>query len=115
MSYEEDSTPETLKPKSAKSKNAKFTLRQAIEYGEYDIEYLSTFPEWHTLSRHIQFEYLCEALENRRKQLLQHWAIINRTSNWSTRDDLKEASKNIEKQLDQVERDRERIMIEYSK
>lgn len=35
----------------------KLTLEKAVELGEYDPDYLANFPEWHTLSRHIQFEY----------------------------------------------------------
>ncbi|MCX7928740.1 MAG: hypothetical protein N2558_03590 [Patescibacteria group bacterium] len=113
-SFEKDLTPEIPKAKSSSSKK-RITLRQAIEYGEYDVTYLSTFPEWHELPKHMQFEYLNEAMDNRRKQLLQHWAYINRTSNWSVRDDLKEISAGIEKQLDELERDRQKIMAEYLK
>ncbi|MCS7092082.1 MAG: hypothetical protein NZM26_01880 [Patescibacteria group bacterium] len=123
MSFDEDFDPKDLNtnlqqfPKNAsqKPKKTALTLRQAIEYGEYDVAYLSTFPEWHELPKHIQFEYLNEAMDNRRKQLLQHWAYINRTSNWSVRDDLKEISAGIEKQLDELERDRQKIMAEYLK
>ena len=55
----------------------KMTLPKAIDMGEYKPEYLSTFPEWHTLSRHVQFQYIRAAIENRRKQLLTQYAAIN--------------------------------------
>ncbi|KKU33076.1 MAG: hypothetical protein UX47_C0006G0047 [Candidatus Collierbacteria bacterium GW2011_GWA2_46_26] len=39
-------------PQSAGSASAKkFQLREVVEMGEYDPEYLGTFAEWHTLSR----------------------------------------------------------------
>lgn len=116
MSFEEDLKPESLKTKSPKTPKQQYlTLRQAIEYGEYDVGYLATFPEWHTLPSYVQMEYVNEAINNRRSKLLAHWAYINRTSDWSLRDDLKQASKKIEEQLNKIEKDRQRILVEYFK
>ena len=35
-------------------KKTNITLDQAIDFGEYDPEFLANFTEWHTLSVHIQ-------------------------------------------------------------
>jgi hypothetical protein len=53
---------------------SKLTLEKAIELGEYDTNFLANFPEWHSLSRHIQFEYVRKALENRHRQLITQYA-----------------------------------------
>ena len=73
------------KGKSGKKpkKVTKLTLAQAVELGEYKPEFLATFPEWYTLSRHVQFQYIRTALENRRKQLLTQYAEINNVFGFS--------------------------------
>jgi hypothetical protein len=93
----------------------KMTLQKAVEMGEYNPEFLSTFAEWHIISRHIQFQYIRTALENRRHQLLQQYAEINNILDFSKKPHLKDAMKNIEKQLRVIEDDRERLFVEYSK
>ena len=40
-------------------------------------DFLANFPEWHTLSRHVQFQYIRKALDNRHKQLLTQYAELN--------------------------------------
>ena len=96
-------------------KGSKMTLQKAIDMGEYDPNYLATFPEWHTLSRHIQFQHIRTAVENRRHHLLQQWAEINNILDFSKKPELADALKNIEKQLHEIEEDRERLFVEYSK
>lgn len=91
------------------------TLQKAIEMGEYNPQYLSTFPEWHSLSRHIQFEYIREALDNRNKHLITHWAEINNMLDFRLKPHLAEALKNIESQLKKLDKDREKLYLEYSK
>lgn len=93
---------------------SKMTLQKAIELGEYDPNYLSTFPEWLTLSRHIQFQYIRDAIENRRKHLVTQYAEVNNILDFSTKPHLKEALKNIENQLHKIEYDREKLFVEYS-
>ena len=44
--------------------NTSMSLAKAIELGEYDPKFLSGFAEWHTLSRHMQFQYIRQALDN---------------------------------------------------
>lgn len=93
----------------------KMTLQKAVEMGEYDPDFLSTFPEWLTLSRHVQFQFIRQAPENRRHQLLMQWAETCNILDFSKKPYLKEALKNIKALLDQVEADREKIYLEYSK
>lgn len=57
------------------------TFEKAVELGEYHPEYLAGFPVWHTLSRFMQFEFIVQALANRRKQLLRQWRHQRISSN----------------------------------
>lgn len=91
------------------------SLSSAIQMGEYNPEYLSTFPEWHQLSSHTQLQYIRMAIENRRKQLLTQWAEIDRAVDYRLKSGLHEAQKNIELQLSKLEYDRERLYVEFSK
>lgn len=93
----------------------KMTLQKAIDMGEYKPDYLATFSEWHTLSRHIQFQHIRTAIENRRHHLLSQWAEVNNILDFSKKPELAEALKNIEKQLKLIEVDREELFVEYSK
>jgi len=90
------------------------TLDKAIELGEYKPEYLAGFPEWHTYTRQMQFELIKKALTNRRKQLLNQWAEINRSNDFRLKPHLIEASDNLHKQLEKVRLDKERLYAEYS-
>lgn len=90
------------------------TLQKAVDFGEYDPEFLSQFPEWHTYSRHIQFEYIRKALSNRNRQLLTQWAEITNVLDFRLKPHLRDALGNIEKQLEQVKKDKEKLFVEYS-
>jgi len=94
---------------------SKMTLQKAIEMGEYDPGYLSTFPEWLTFSRHIQFQYIREALDNRNKHLISQWAEINNILDFHLKPYLQDALRNIEKQMKKLDMDREKLYLEYSK
>lgn len=96
-------------------KSPLLTLQAAVDMGEYDPEYLATFPEWHQLSRHMQFQLIQKALDNRRKQLLSQWAAINNVLDYSQKPHLEEAKRNNEKQLGKVMEDKEKLFVEYSK
>lgn len=93
----------------------KITLQKAIDLGEYDPDYLSRFSEWHELSKHIRFQYIKTAIENRHKQLITQYAEINNILDFSKKPHLTEALQNVEKQLQILELDRERLFVEYSK
>lgn len=98
-----------------KKKIKALSFEEAIKMGEYDPQYLATYPEWHQFSSHVQFQYIRRAVENRRRQLLMQWAEVNNMIDFSLKPHLAETLKNIEKQLKVVERDREKIFVAYSK
>jgi len=97
------------------SQPANMTLQKAVDMGEYDTEYLSTFPEWYTFSRHIQFQYIRTAIGNRHAQLITQWVEINNILDFRLKPNLQIALKNIEKQLKKLEKDREKLFLDYSK
>ncbi len=95
-------------------KGSALTLQKAIDLGEYEPEFLAQFPEWHKVSRHVQFEFVRTALDNRRKKLLTQWATIYNTLDYRLKPHLAEAAKNVKKQLDKLKEDKERLYVEYS-
>ena len=114
MSFEDMESGEKIKSGSP-AKVKSLTLEEAINLGEYDPDYLSTFPEWHTLSRHIQFQYIRKALDNRNRQLLTQWAEINNTIDFRLKPQMAEALQNIQKQMKKLDLDRDNLYFEYSK
>lgn len=91
------------------------SLQKAVDLGEYDPEFLSGFPEWHSLSPHAQLQYIRQALDNRERQLVVQWAEISNVIDFSKKPHLDEALKNIENQRKKVNTDREKLYIEYSR
>jgi hypothetical protein len=106
---------EKVSKASEKTKKTNITFLRAIALGEYNPEYLATFPEWHELSRHMQFQYIREALDNKRQQLTLQWAEINNVIDFSLKPHLKEALRNIESQMKKLDKDWEKLYLEYSK
>lgn len=90
------------------------TLRQVIEFGEYNPKYLANFAEWHTLSVHVQWQLIRKALNNRHSQLITQYAELNNVLDLRLKPDVQEAMKSVEKQIKDFERDRERLYVEYS-
>lgn len=90
------------------------SLQQAIEFGEYDPKYLSNFAEWHTLSVHVQWQLIRKALNNRHGQLITQYAELNNVLDLRLKLDVQQAMKNVEKQLKDFEKDREKLYVEYS-
>ncbi len=84
MGFEKDRNFEKVSQKPSK-KRASLTLQNAIELGEYNPKFLSTFPEWHTLSRYIQFQYIRQGIDNRHKQLITQLAEVNNMLDFSKR------------------------------
>ena len=105
---------ETVKGGPAPNVTTYLTLAKAIEFGEYNPDYLANFPEWHKLNRHSQFELIKKALENRHRQLWLQWTDINNVIDFSKKPHLQKALVNIQKQIKQVEADREDLIVEYS-
>jgi hypothetical protein len=114
MAYEDLETGE--KPISRGTTSSKaITFKEAIELGEYDPKYLANFPEWHTLSEHVQFQYIRTAIDNRNRQLVAQWAEINNMLDFRLKPQLAVALKNIEKQIKKMDSDKEELYLEYSK
>jgi len=111
----EDSNIEKGSSSTKPVKGLKMTLQKAVDMGEYDPNYLATFPEWHTISRHMQFQFIKTAVENRRKQLIMQYAEMNNILDLRLKPEMKEAIKSVYDQLKKVESDREKLLIEYSK
>lgn len=114
MAYEDMESGEKI-ISSSPSPSKNMTLKEAIELGEYNPDFLATFPEWHTFSRHVQFQHIRKALDNRNRQLLVSWAEINNTIDFSLKPQMAEALKNIQEQMKKLDDDRDKLYFEYSK
>jgi len=108
-----DDSIETTTQSTAPVSSKKFQLREVVEMGEYDPEYLRTFAEWHTLSRPVQWSLIKKALDIRERQLVQQWAEVNNILDFRLKPELKIALKNIEKKRHQVMSDRESLLMMY--
>lgn len=115
MAYEDQESDETIKGSGGQIKSAKMTLQKAVDLGEYNPAFLSTFPEWSTLSRHVQLQFIKQGIDNRRRHLLVQWAEINNAIDFRLKPNMQEALTNIEKQLKKLESDKENLFFEYSK
>lgn len=103
-------------PKSKPKKPmAKMTLDKAVEMGEYNPDFLSTFPEWSGFTDNIRWHYIRDALKNRRYFLLKNWAEVNNTLDLRLKPELKQVLDKINNQLLELNRDEERLRIEYIK
>ncbi len=99
---------------SVPQQKANITLQQAIDFGEYNPEFLANFEEWHTLSTHIQWQLIRKALDIRQRQLITQYAELNNALDYSKKSQLHQAAKNVERQLRELAQDKERLYIEYS-
>lgn len=90
------------------------TLQKAIDMGEYHSDYLSTFPEWHTLTKYVQFQFIKQGIDNRKRNLTLQWAEINNILDFRLKPHLKEALRSIEKQLKTLDKDRETLYVHFS-
>lgn len=90
------------------------TLQKAVDMGEYEPQQLANFPEWHTLSTNLQFQFIRQGLKKREQLLNVQWAEMFNISNFSSKPELAGAMKNIEYQRNKVMQDKERIYTEYS-
>lgn len=114
MAFEDLEINEKSPKGSGSTASSGMTLQKAIDYGEYKPEFLETFAQWHTLSSHVQLQFIRQGMENRRKHLLSLWAEINNVLDFRLKPELKEALSNIEEQMRQLERDREEIYLKYT-
>jgi hypothetical protein len=104
-----------IKSGSPPQKVQEITLQKAVDLGEYKPEYLSTFSEWNTLSKHVQFQFINSGLENRKRQLMSQYAKINNVLDFRLKPELKETLNNIMKQLKILDNDYEKLSMEYFK
>lgn len=101
-------------PKSKSQNPSTLTLKQAVDFGEYNPHYLAKFPEWNTLSTHIQWELIRKALDIRHRQLITHYAELSNALNFSKKPEVQKALINVEKQLKILADDKEQLYVEYS-
>lgn len=90
------------------------SFKESIELGKYQIDYLSQYKEWEELDRHLQYQYITQAITNKRRQLRLEWAKIANQPNFSKKPQLLAAQKKIEQALRNLDTDEEALMIEYA-
>lgn len=90
------------------------SFKESIELGKYDAEYLSQYKEWQELDRHLQYQYIVQAIINKRRQLRLQWARLANQPNFSKKPELVTAQKKVEAALVELDRDEEKLMIEYA-
>ena len=90
------------------------TLQKAIELGEYQPEFLSQYPEFQKLSKHAQFQLIRQAIDNRERQLITHWAEINNVLNFSEKPELKPALKKLEIERKKLITKKAELYLEYA-
>jgi len=113
MSYEKSGKAKSTNKPQNNPINT-LTFKEAIEMGEYYPENLANYKEWHSFSKHTQLQYIRQAMDNRKKQLQTQWAEMNNVLNFRLKPEMKQALKNIEKQMKELESDREKLYLEYS-
>ncbi len=96
-------------------KTTKMTLEKAVEMGEYNPEFLSTFPEWSSFTNNIRWHYIRQAIQNRRRFLLLNWAETNNVLDLRLKPELKQVLDKINNQVLDLNREEERLRIEYIK
>lgn len=102
------------KSRRSHTQTQSITLQQAIDFGEYNPKYLANFPEWHTLSSHIQWQLIRKALDIRQKQLITQYAELNNALDLRLKPHIHEAMKSVEKQLSDLAEDREELYVKFS-
>jgi hypothetical protein len=111
----DENEPSAETPRSSRSnQTGNMTLQQVVDMGEYHPEYLANFAEWHTYSPHIQFQMIRRALDIRHRQLITQYAELNNVLDLRKKPHVKEAMKNVERQLRIFEDEREELFVRYS-
>jgi hypothetical protein len=115
MSDEFGELSETEPRSKPKKPVNKMTLDKAVEMGEYNPNFLSTFPEWVGLTNNIRWHYIRDAIQNRRKFLLLNWAETNNVLDFSQKPEMKVVLDNIMKQVQLLNQEEEKLRLEYIK
>ena len=90
------------------------TFKESIQLGKYEPEYLNQYKEWQELDRHLQFQYISQAIINKRQQLRLQWARLANQPNFSKKPHLAEAQKKVEQALRDLDENEEKLMVEYA-
>jgi hypothetical protein len=90
------------------------SFKESIELGKYDAEYLEQYAEWNELDRHLQYQYIVQAIINKRRQLRLQWARLANQPNFSKKPHLADAQKKVEQALRDLDADEEKLMVEYA-
>lgn len=114
MAGEYEDSNETLKSSAPPASTNFLTLQKAIEFGTYEPEELSVYPEWHQLSRPAQYQLVKQAVDKRLGHLIQQWAEITNVLDFRLKPHLQDALNKIMEQRKKVLEDKERLMVEFS-
>lgn len=90
------------------------TFKEAIDMGVYDENQLGEYPEWQSMTDHIRFQFISQALINRRRQLRQQWAGLANQLDFSKKPHLKQAQKKVEQALRDLNDDEEQLFVKYA-
>ena len=115
MAGEYEDTIESQPKSQTKKSTSKMTLDKAVEMGEYDPKFLSTFPEWASFTNNIRWHYIRDAIKNRRRFMLLNWAETNNVLDLRLKPEMKTVMDNINKQLEILNHDEEKLRQEYLK
>lgn len=91
------------------------SLKDAIAFGEFKPEILAKYPEWEKLSNYARFQMISQGLENRRKQIYKKWTEVVNFIGDDPTTDRQETKENLERQMQTLRADKERLYNEYSK
>lgn len=89
-------------------------FKEAIALGKYQPEYLEQYSEWQQMDRQLQFQYISQAVINKRRQLRIQWANLANQPNFSKKPQLAEAQKKVEQALRDLDAEEEKLMVEYA-
>ena len=90
------------------------TFVEAIQMGEYQPQFLSQYPEWQTMSKHVQLEYISKAIDIRKRQLVKKWGeIINMMDENAIPEMKQKMVDQVFAQMKKLSEERERIYYEY--
>lgn len=90
------------------------SFKESIELGKYEIEYLEQYKEWQELDRHLQYQYIVQAIINKRRQLRLQWARLANQPNFSKKPHLAQAQKKVEIALKKLDEDEESLMVAFA-
>ncbi len=99
--------------KNPKKGSSSITFDQAVDMGEYNPQYLSTFPKWQNLTKNLKWNYIRQAIKNRRRFLEVNYAETFNVIDFSKKPQLQKVLNSIQSQLKQLQQDEEELRLEY--